>query len=161
MKEAEKFIKDRLIAKAKTERKKKFIQLVDYSEMAEILQEYHAQQLSSKGSKTAEEMIKQANIEAEKWEIEQSTVQEIFGAGFEYAQQQTKAKGLPSDEEAERKAERFADCRNPNNDPKEEYIYGFLACHDWIQDTVNSTSPEHVEPEENITRIVKNPRFEG
>jgi len=44
--DAERFIKDALIKEAKRDRMKKFIELVDYSKMAKIMEDYHQNQLN-------------------------------------------------------------------------------------------------------------------
>ncbi len=53
-----------------------------------------------------------------------------------YHQEQLK-KIMPSDEEIEKRAEYMQRPRNPNNDIKEEFIYGYMQGADWI---INKTT---------------------
>jgi hypothetical protein len=90
-----------------------------------------------------EEIIKEAFKQGQQWGIDDAEGKApiSFTEWFKSAETQALilhvvSVSLPDDDKIEKKAEFRQKPRNPNNDNKEEFIYGFMQGADWMKSEI-------------------------
>ena len=86
-----------------------------------------------------EEILREAFKQGQQWGIDATEGKAPIGFTEWFKSAETQALilhvvsvSLPSDDEIEKRAEYMQRPRNPKNDNKEEFIYGYMQGADWI-----------------------------